>query len=67
MGNREVPHALEKKGVALSFRKTGIRSRESRSQKDMGKHGFPRKREPKASVAAHETSVTNVVYPRKPG
>ena len=67
VGNWEVPHVFEKKRVALSLRKTGIRSRESRSQKDMGKHGFPREREPKASVAAHETSVTNVVYPRKPG
>jgi len=46
VGNWEVPHVFEKKRVALSLRKTGIRSRESRSQKDMGKHGFPREREP---------------------
>ena len=57
VGNREVPHTLEKKGVALSIRKTGIRSRESRSQKDMGKHGFPGEGEPEASVRHGVPSV----------
>ena len=57
MGNWEVPHVFEKKRVALSLHKTGIRSRESRSQKDMGKHGFPREREPKASVEHQRVAV----------
>jgi len=50
VGNREVPHDLEKKGDAPSLRKTGFRSRESRSRKCVGKHGFPRERDPEASV-----------------
>jgi hypothetical protein len=41
VGNREVLHALKKKGAARGPRKI------------VGKHGFPREREPKASVG-HE-------------
>ena len=50
-GTRWFPHDLEKKGAALSSRKTGIRSRESRSRKCVGKNDFPREREPKASAS----------------
>ena len=56
VGNREVPHVLEKKEDALSLRKTGIRARESRSRNCVGKHGFPRDREPKASGAHREAA-----------
>jgi hypothetical protein len=48
-GTGRFPDVFKKKGARLIIRKTGIRSREFRSQKDIGKHGFPREREPKAS------------------